>query len=206
MILHGEMRKTSRRQFLGGLTAGTLFSRFLPGQTERLLDEIERRACGYFFEQADPETGLVLDRAGLNTPYQPGACSIAATGFGLSAMCIAATRGFLDQSVAQERVARTLRFLLKGAAHEHGFFYHFLHSRTGARIWNCEVSSVDTSWLLCGVLHCRAYWDDEEIPELARELLDRVEWPWMLTGVNTLAHGWTPEAGFLPYHWDSYSE
>jgi hypothetical protein len=198
------MRTANRRDFLRILAGGVVASPFLHAQTEsglgaspRLLDEIERRACTYFFEQADPETGLVLDRAGVHTSYAPAACSIAATGFGLSAMCIADQRGYLDRPTAQERVLRMLRFLKEGAAHEHGFFYHFLHSRTGERIWNCEVSSVDTAWLLCGVLHCRAYWDDAEIRKLATELLDRAEWTWMLSGVNTLAHGWTP---------DSYSE
>src|SRR5437588_8446772 len=204
------MHKPSRRKFLRNVAGGVAFGPFLYGQdtgtSDRLLDEIERRACAYFFEQADPETGLVLDRAGLHTPYAPAACSIAATGFGLSAMCIADQRGFLDHPVAQERVRRMLRFLKDGAAGEHGFFYHFLHSHSGERIWRCEVSSVDTAWLLCGVLHCRAYWEDPEIRSIANELLGRVEWPWMLSGANTLAHGWAPEVGFLPYHWDSYSE
>jgi len=203
------MASVNRRTFLGGLVASAA-APLLRAQesrgTDRLLDEIERRACAYFYEQADPETGLVLDRAGLHTPYAPAACSIAATGFGLSAMCIADQRGYLDTPVARDRVAQTLRFLIEGAAHEHGFFYHFLNSKSGERIWNCEVSSVDTTWLICGVLHCRAYWDDAEIGELARILLNRVEWPWMLSSANTMAHGWTPEVGFLPYHWDSYSE
>jgi hypothetical protein len=207
------MRKARRRDFLRTMAGGVLLTPFLQGQdrqdtgaNDRLLDEIERRACGYFFEQADPDTGLVLDRAGLHTPYSPAACSIAATGFGLSAMCIADQRGYLDRPVALERVLRMLRFLKDGAAREHGFFYHFLHSHTGERIWNCELSSVDTTWLLCGVLHCRAYWEDAEIRSIASELLDRVDWPWMLSDANTLTHGWTPEVGFLPYHWDSYSE
>src|SRR6266487_2093793 len=166
------MRKARRRDFLQTLAGGAMFTPLLQGQdtgaNDRLLDEIERRACTYFFEQADPDTGLVLDRAGLHTPYTGGACSIAATGFGLSAMCVA------DQRGSQERVVRTLRFLKDGAASEHGFFYHFLHSQTGKRIWRCEVSSVDTTWLMCGVLHCRAYWEDAEIRSLATELLNGV--------------------------------
>src|SRR5215510_9859233 len=126
------MASVNRRTFLGGLAASAAAPLLRAQQsrgTDRLLDEIERRACAYFYEQADPETG-----------------------FGLSAMCIADQRGYLDTPVARDRVARTLRFLIEGAAHEHGFFYHFLNSRTGERVWNCEVSSVDTTWLMCGVL------------------------------------------------------
>src|SRR5260370_4395122 len=189
------MAKANRRQFLRSLTGGAAMMPFLSAQSvvqtsaplgapDRLLDEIERRACAYFFEQADPETGLVLDRAGLHTPYSPGACSIAATGFGLSAMCIADQRGYVDRAAAQERVLRTLRFLNKGAAGVHGFFYHFIHSRTGERIWKCELSSVDTSWLMCGILHCRAWWDDAEIRELAAGLIGRVGRPWMFSGAK----------------------
>src|SRR3954468_5932748 len=120
------MQSVSRRRMLQSLAGGAALAPFLYGQetglTDRLLDEIERRACAYFFEQADPETGLVLDRAGLHTPYSPAACSIAATGFGLSAMCIADQRGYLEHAVVQERVLRTLRFLKDTAAGEHGFF------------------------------------------------------------------------------------
>ncbi len=174
--------------------------------SDRLLDEIERRACRYFYEMADPNTGLVRDRATANEPYAPGAASIAATGFGLSALAIGATRRYLDPGAAGARVRKTLQFLCESAPQEHGFFYHFMDSDTGRRIWKSEVSSIDTGWLLCGVLHSSAAWDDAEIRKLARELLDRADWEWMLNGSPALCHGWTPETGFLQYRWDSYSE
>jgi len=80
-------------------------------------------------------------------------------------------------------------------------------SASGKRVWKSEASSIDTGWLLCGVLHCRAAWDDDaEIQKLANELLNRADWEWMLNGSETLCHGWTPEKGFLPYRWDAYSE
>src|SRR5579871_3080595 len=103
-----------------------------------LLDEIERRGCLYFYEMADPTTGLVLDRAVPESPYAAGASSIAATGFGLSALAIADRHGYLDRQAARERVRRTLNFLYWGAEQEHGFYYHFLDSATGKRIWKSE--------------------------------------------------------------------
>jgi hypothetical protein len=90
--------------------------------------------------------------------------------------------------------------------HERGFFYHFLDSSTGKRVWKSEASSIDTTWLLCGALHCRAHWDDDQIRRLTTELLNRADWRWMLNASQTLSHGWTPEEGFLPYRWDRYSE
>ena len=100
--------------------------------------------------------------------------SIAATGFGLSALCIADARGYLDRAAVKARVRSTLQHLNTTAAHEHGFFFHFLDSATGKRIWECEASSIDSTWLLCGVLHCRVHWDDPEIRRLASDLLDRI--------------------------------
>jgi len=173
---------------------------------DRLLDEIERRTCRYFYEMADPATGLVLDRAMPGVPYAPSVSSIAATGFGLSALAIADERGYLERIKLRARVLATLRFLCDRTDQEHGFFYHFLASDTGKRIWKCEASSVDTAWLLCGVLHSRAYWTDPEIRKYAAELLQRADWQWMLNDRDTLCHGWTPESGFLKYRWDSYAE
>jgi hypothetical protein len=205
----------SRRNFLGVLTLGSAsvaFQRPLHAETpaqrasDKLLDEIERRACLYFYEMSDPNTGLVRDRARVGEVYASGVASIAATGFGLSSLAIAANRGYLERDRARERVRATLRFLCDRSDQQQGFFYHFVDSSTGKRVWRSEVSSVDTGWLLCGVLHSRASWDDPEIRKLATELLNRADWQWMLNGSETLCHGWTPERGFLPYRWDAYSE
>ncbi|HKE21177.1 MAG TPA: glucoamylase family protein [Bryobacteraceae bacterium] len=206
----------SRRNFLytlaaGGVVTGTgrrAFGSSGPpkGMSDKLLDEFERRACRYFYDMADPNTGLVRDRATGNEPYGPSVSSIAATGFGLSALAIAAGRGYLDPIAAQNRTRTTLKFLCDQAAQEHGFFYHFMDSDTGRRIWASEASSIDTAWLLCGVLHSTTYWKDADIRKYATELLDRADWEWMLNDDQTLCHGWTPESGFLVYRWDSYSE
>ncbi|PWU09006.1 MAG: hypothetical protein C5B51_06790 [Terriglobia bacterium] len=174
--------------------------------SEKLLEEIQRRACRYFYEMADPNTGLVRDRASPDEPYAPSAASIAATGFGLSALGIAASRRYIDPSLAEARARTTLRFFCETAPQERGFFYHFMDSDTGKRIWKSEASSIDTAWLLCGVLHSAAFWEDAEIRKFAEELLNRTEWDWMLNGGKTLCHGWTPENGFLQYRWDAYSE
>jgi hypothetical protein len=179
---------------------------FAASRDDSLLDDIEHRTCRYFYDMADPSTGLVLDRATPHVPYAPAVSSIAATGFGLSALAIAASRGYMERDLLQDRVRTTLRFLCEKADQEHGFFYHFLVSDTGKRIWKCEASSIDTAWLLCGVLHSKAYWTDSRIRKYATELLDRADWQWMLNGGDTLCHGWTPESGFLKFRWDAYAE
>ena len=41
----------------------------------------------------------------------------------------------------------------------HGFYYHFLDMETGRRAWRCELSTVDTTILLAGMLPAAAYFD-----------------------------------------------
>jgi hypothetical protein len=76
---------------------------------------------------------------------------------------------------------------------------------TGQRAWNSELSSIDTTILLCGVLTCRQHFQDAQIQNLATQIYQRVNWPWMLNGGATLSMGWTPENGFIATRWD-YSE
>lgn len=170
------------------------------------LEELERRACLYFLHHADPVTGLVLDRARTQGAETRRVASIAATGFGLSALCIADLHRFVPTAEARQRVERTLEFFASQIFHQDGFFFHFVDAQTGRRALNSEVSSIDTAWLLCGILHARQHFNSGRIRRLATEILDRVNWRWMLNGDKTLCHGWTPENGFLPYRWDRYSE
>lgn len=87
-----------------------------------------------------------------------------------------------------------------------GFYYHFLHMRTGRRAWHCELSTIDTAILMAGVLPAASYFTaegEEEICKLADSLYRRVDWQWALNGGTTISHGWRPESGFLPYRWDT---
>ena len=176
---------------------------------ERFLGELERSACLFFWEQASPATGQVLDRAryDLNGALDPRRMSsIAATGFGLTALCIADSRNYLPRAQIVERVRATLDFHLNRLPEVHGFFYHFNDIETGARIGACELSSIDTSLLLCGVLTARAYFHDTQIQSLAQQIYERVDWPWMLNGGRTFSMGWKPESGFLNSRWNHYCE
>lgn len=100
----------------------------------------------------------------------------------------------------------TLEYLSASLPHEHGFFYHFIDIETGERVWKCELSSIDTAILLCGVLTCTEHFGDAKIADHAARIFDRVDWPWMLNGGRTLSQGWKPESGFLRGRWDAYCE
>jgi hypothetical protein len=176
------------------------------GTDDKLLDEIQRAAFDFFWYEASPKTGQVKDRALANGNDTRAMSSIAATGFGLTGLCIGDRRGFLKTAEILTRVRNTLRFLANDLQHEHGFYYHFIHMETGQRWEKCELSSIDTSLLLCGVLTARQYFADQEIKDLATKIYERVDWPWMLNGGSTLSMGWTPESSFLKARWEHYCE
>jgi len=175
-------------------------------EDDKFLHELEKATFQYFWEQANPKTGLVKDRCNTRIADKGTVGSIAATGFGLTALCIGERRGFITRAAAQQRALATMMCLWGKLPHHRGFFYHWANINTGERVWDAEVSSVDTAILLCGVLACREYFPTEEIQALADEVFDRVEWTWLSEDTSLLPHGWTPELGFLPYRWDNYSE
>ena len=199
VLLHG--------QSLFGAPVGA--AQLAPAE-DAFLDELERRGCQYFWDQASTKTGQVRDRAATVGKESRPATSIAATGFGLSALCIAHMHGYLPANDVRERVLTTLRYHLEHLPHSHGFFYHFNDIESGKRLWQCEVSSIDTTIFLCGALTCRAYFSgegpDAQIRDLATKLYERVEWPWMLNNGATFSMGWRPESGFLSSRWAQYCE
>ena len=186
-------------------TNGSIQHRFSSAE-DTLLEELERASFRFFWEEANPYSGLVKDRSQANGPDSRATASIAATGFGLTALCIADHRGWEDVKKIRERVRNTLRFAATRLSHNHGFFFHFLNMQSGDRDFQSEVSSIDTSIFLCGALACRGYFGDDEIRDLATRLYERVDWNWLLQGEKTLSMGWKPESGFIKARWDSYSE
>ncbi len=179
------------------------------GTDDQLLEEMEKAGFLFFWEQADPTTGQVKDRALAAGNDTRTISSIAATGFGLTALCIGDQRSYQPSATIAARVQATLNFVLNRLQPNgmNGFLYHFVDMTTGARAFNSEVSSIDTAILLCGVLMCRQHFSqDPQIPGLATQIYNNVNFAWMLNGGPTLSMGWKPESGFLAARWDSYSE
>ncbi|HEX8283525.1 MAG TPA: glucoamylase family protein [Pyrinomonadaceae bacterium] len=178
------------------------------------LEDLSRRAFLYFVEHADARTGLVLDRARATGEAHPAGhpshniASSAATGFGLTALCVGAERGWMARDEARGRVLKSLRFFADDAPREHGWFLHWMDAATGERRWQSEYSSIDTALLLAGVLTARrCFGEDAEVVRLSTLIYDRVDFGWMLAGHPTLlSHGWRPESGFIKTRWDTYSE
>jgi len=212
----------NRRQFLKTVATGSVLFPFargsfakqilLPADTPNsdpnleLLDDLQRASFDFFWSEADPRTGLVRDRARADGGETNMGSSIAATGFGLTALCIGEQRGYHSRAEVTARVRKTLHFLAHDAPTVHGFLYHFVEMDSGKRSPGSEISPMDMAILLCGALTCREYFHDAQIHRDATLLYNRVEWPWALNKGTTFALDWTPEFGFSPLRWDAYCE
>jgi hypothetical protein len=177
------------------------------------LTGLQRDSFGYFLHEVSPVTGLVRDKTRPDWP-----ASIAATGMALTAYPVGVERGWMTHPHALARTLKTLRFLhasTQGTGAQvtgyKGFYYHFLDMDSGRRAWNCELSNIDTALLMAGVLAAASYFSDDtedevQVRALADQLYRRVDWDWMRAGSDLLCHGWKPDGGFLPWHWEGYDE
>jgi hypothetical protein len=184
-----------------------------PKFSSEVMEELQRKTFDYFVCEANPVNGLVVDKTQAGAP-----ASIAAVGLALSAYPVGVERGFITRAQAIQKTLTTLRFFRNSvqstdpdATGYKGFYYHFLDMISGKRVWKCELSTVDTAFLLAGMLTAAAYFmggtaEEREIRELADELYRRTDWKWAQNGGMTVTHGWKPESGFLPYRWQGYDE
>src|SRR5258708_1775151 len=107
---------------MGTSCGGSGSSNSVPPPTDdQFLDEIERATFLYFWEQASSTTGQVKDRAVAGGNDSRTVASIAATGFGLTALCIADQRGYMASANLVARVQSTLSFLLNQMPSQNGF-------------------------------------------------------------------------------------
>jgi hypothetical protein len=177
-----------------------------------LLDRLQRGAFAYISEYCNPDNGLVADTSRAGSPS-----SIAVVGFALSCYPVAVERGWMSRAVAAARTLRALRFFLDSpqsdspnASGFKGFYYHFLDMQSGRRVWQCELSLVDTTLLMAGILTAGCYFDgagnEAQIRDLSDALYRRVDWVWAANEQDTVAQGWKPECGFLHYGWEGYNE
>lgn len=182
-------------------------------QTDNYVDDIEHRAFKFFWEQSNPDTGFTKDRATdfkMDDDHTVSSC--AAIGFALPAYVIGVERHWIDRKQAFDRTKLTIEKLNDLYPNEHGWLYHFVDWKTGARQWNCEASSIDTSICLAGALIAKSYWKDRALDQDIQRFVDRIDWTWMLTrggkepDEKFICMGWTPERGFIDAGWSNFCE
>ena len=167
----------------------------------------------YYLQESNPANGLIRDKTDAKAPS-----SIAATGFGLATIPVLVERGVISRQFAPELALKRLRFFRdspqgpqRDSTGYRGFYYHFLDTKTGRRVWDCELSTIDSAFLFAGMLVCAAYFDgdseeENEVRRLANELYGRADWQWATNGGAEICHGWRPENGFIPHYWTGYDE
>lgn len=182
------------------------------GDEMALLDQLERKAVSFFWEESNPKTGLTKDRAGNFKPDSYQVASIASTGFALAAYPIGTERKWLNRQAAKRRTITTLKTILTKLDGTNGWYYHFVNWETGKREWKCELSSIDTSILLAGAIIANEYWKDPEVTKLFNSIMKRVDWGWFMADVDGkkphefFNMGWRPEAGYERATWAGYCE
>jgi hypothetical protein len=177
------------------------------------LENLQWMTVRYYLEEINFTNGLVRDKTQLDAP-----CSIAAVGMFLASAPVVVEQGILPRDFIAKWVLIRLRFFWNSphgpepdATGYKGFYYHFLDMETGRRVWNCELSTIDSAFLFAGFLTVATYFDrdtpdEQEIRTLADALYRRADWQWAQNGGATLTHGWRPETGFIPYRYQGYDE
>ena len=178
------------------------------------LDTLEHRTFNWFWEKTNASNGLTPDR----WPTKSFS-SVAAIGFALTAYPIGIERGYVARQAAADRVLTTLRFMYRapqgpqatGVTGYKGFFYHFLDMDTGLRFEQVELSTIDTSLLLAGVLFCQSYFTGQNATEASiraygDSLYERVDWQWVRPRAPLVSMGWKPESGYIEADWHGLNE
>ena len=132
----------------------------------------------YYLHCTNPDNGLVRDKTEPNAP-----ASIAAIGMALATIPVVVERGIIIREFAAKITRKRLRYLMScpqgpepDASGYKGFFYHFLDIETGRRVWQCELSTIDSAFLFAGALTAATYFDrdtpdETEIRQLAMDAL-----------------------------------
>lgn len=185
-----------------------------------LLNRLEQEAVNYFWTQSNPTTGVTRDRApnapGSVTPDNgPGGgydqCNISAEGYALAAYGVGADEGWIPRSQALARTQATLAHLdtTSSRIQLNGWFYQWLSYDDGDAIayynpgWGFGISSIDNGHLFAGIVFAKSYWNDPTVTLHANNILNRINWKWMITeggyipGSTTFPATYDPTSGYF---------
>lgn len=170
---------------------------------EGILDRTESQAAYYFYEQ-------VLGPGHVKDADNKDFSSIAATGFGLTALTILANRydrnspnwNRLTPDQIRQRVEALLDDILRIQGLQaqdpnrygtQGFLYHFIKA-DGTRHGSSEVSVVDQALLIAGVLTAGEHFGGS-VKTKADQIYANTRWSFFLTANDRFRRSWTPEGG-----------
>ena len=166
--------------------------------TDELLTKVQERTFAYFWDYAHPVSGLARERLGSDETVTTGG-----SGFGLMAIPVGISRGFITRQAGAERALKIVSFLKDKAVKYHGAFPHWLNGTSGATIafstYDNGADLVETAFLMEGLLTLRAYFDGSDATESAirsgiTAIWEGVEWDWFTRGgQNVLYWHWSAD-------------
>lgn len=178
-----------------------------PFSDEELLTMVQEAAFRYYWDGADPRSGLALE----SIPGDDRIVATGASGFGIGALVVGMERGFITREQGVGRLERIVGFLER-APRYHGAWAHFMNGTTDASLpvfgkLDDGGDLVETSFLIQGLLTARQYLDHAQPRERALQaritaLWEGVEWDWYRESPQSdyLYWHWSPQWGFLIHH------
>jgi hypothetical protein len=176
---------------------------------DELLEVVQRQTFRFFWDGANPVSGLAPDSCPTRADHIPDLVAIGGSGFGVMALIVAAERGWVTREAALERLGRMLDVLIRATCY-HGVYPHFMNGRTGATIpfmrKDDGADLVETSFLFMGLLCARQYFQrDSKVEKTVRDrinwLWEEVEWNWFTRdGRELLYWHWSPNNGWAMNH------
>lgn len=166
------------------------------------LDRVQEQTVNYFWEGAEPNSGLARERFHMDEPQLDAhIVTTGGSGFGLMAILVGIERGFIDKHEAFKRYQRIASFL-ESAERFHGAWPHWMDGRTGSAIPFSPKDDggdlVETAFLVQGILAVREYYkngsnEEQKLADRFDRLWKDVEWSWYQNGEDVLYWHWSPK-------------
>ena len=169
-----------------------------------LLDTVERQTFEYFWDGAEPTSGMARERIHMDNNYPDNDQDVVATGgsgFGVMAILTAIHRGFISREDGLKRLARIVSFLEK-ADRFHGAWSHWIDGKTGkVKPFGTKDDGgdlVESCYMLQGLLCVRQFFkignsDEKELAARIDKLWKGVEFDWYRNGKDVLYWHWSPD-------------
>ena len=175
---------------------------------QELMTRVQKQTFNYFWEGAEPNSGLGRERIHTDGVYPRNDQDIVTTGgsgFGLMAILVGVERGFITREEALERYQSVVQFL-EHADRFHGAWPHWLNGKTGEvkPFGNKDDGGdlVETAFLMQGLLTVAEYFKDgneaeQQLASDINKLWKEVEWDWYTKGgEDVLYWHWSPNYGW----------
>ncbi|WP_372753466.1 glucoamylase family protein [Mariniflexile sp.] len=175
---------------------------------EILLNTIQKQTFNYFWEGAEPNSGLARERIHMDNIYPTSpknTVTIGGSGFGFMAILVGIKRDFITREEAVERFHKMVDFL-ETSDRYHGAWPHWLNGETGKMVPFSKKDNggdlVETAFLIQGMLTVAEYFKNgNEIEQALVAKIDKlwreVEWNWYTkNGEDVLYWHWSPEFGW----------